>query len=449
MHVEDPRARYALAVLFDTPDLPGLTWIERLTYGDQPPSGEEAAIHIQASRFFDENYGTPSSLPTMPLPEIDGVPLLFGRPTVERRGNTLVVHADIIASTYFLVTRYEEWVRRGVRDEHGRFPGRESLPFRAGFLHRPIVDEYAALLHKWAGAIGISLPSSPQRRFSVLLTHDVDTLGPPRGPIQAVRRVASGLLGRRSMRQAMDGASVALGVKRDPCDNLDDVLQLDQQLMQRVPSGRCRSICFFMAGGHSPYDGDYDVTSKKIRNRLQQVASAGAEIGLHASYEAGIRPELVGTERRCLEKAAEVSIEKNRHHYLAWREPEHGAILAQAGIGWDATLGYADVAGFRLGVCRPIPLFDPIQQRSLGIEEHPLVVMDCTLDRPKYMNLDEQSAFECVNQLMDATYRYRGEFVALWHNTVLASNDGSYHKWLYLRVLNRLRQLIDEDPCVS
>jgi hypothetical protein len=204
-----------------------------------------------------------------------------------------------------------------------------------------------------------------------------------------------------------------------------------------------------MAGGHSPYDGDYDVTSKKIRNRLQQVASAGAEIGLHASYEAGIRPELVGTERRCLEKAAEVSIEKNRHHYLAWREPEHGAILAQAGIGWDATLGYADVAGFRLGVCRPIPLFDPIQQRSLGIEEHPLVVMDCTLDRPKYMNLDEQSAFECVNQLIDATYRYRGEFVALWHNTVLASNDGSYHKWLYLRVLNRLRQLIDEDPCVS
>ena len=134
-------------------------------------------------------------------------------------------------------------------------------------------------------------------------------------------------------------------------------------------------------------------------------------------------------------------ITQNRHHFLTWREPDHGAAIAAAGIRWDTTLGYADVAGFRLGVCRPVRLFDPIERRPLGIEEHPLIVMDCTLDRADYMNLGEEAAFDCVRRLADATRRHDGEFVCLWHNTTLAATDPTYHKRLYPRVLDYLRGL--------
>lgn len=58
----------------------------------------------------------------------------------------------------FLISRYEEMVRRGLRDEHGRFPGKESLPYRAGFLHRPIVDEYRMLLHRWLRQSRLRVP---------------------------------------------------------------------------------------------------------------------------------------------------------------------------------------------------------------------------------------------------------------------------------------------------
>jgi hypothetical protein len=54
-------------------------------------------------------------------------------------------------------------------------------------------------------------------------------------------------------------------------------------------------------------------------------------------------------------------------HYLAFREIEDGWALAKAGLDWDASLGYPDAAGFRLGVCHPIPLFDPVARRPLGI----------------------------------------------------------------------------------
>lgn len=96
---------------------------------------------------------------------------------------------------------------------------------------------------------------------------------------------------------------------------------------------------------------------------------------------------------------------------------EDGWALAKAGIEWDSSLGYADVAGFRLGVCHPIPLLDPIRMQPMGIEEHPLIVMDCTLTRPDYMALSPAAALDYVHRLLLATRRHSGQFVLLWHNT--------------------------------
>ncbi|MBN1394468.1 MAG: polysaccharide deacetylase family protein, partial [Pirellulales bacterium] len=268
-----------------------------------------------------------------------------------------------------------------------------------------------------------------------------------RGAISAARAVAGGLLGRHAINDALGNAATALGLKRHPQDNLDEVIALDRRLTDRFPPERCRSVFFFMAGGRSQYDGYYSIRDKHPRSRLREVMESGAEIGLHASYEAGANPSQLAAEREELEIVSGGKIEKNRHHFLAWREPEHGQTIAEAGIRWDATLGYAELSGFRLGVCRPVRLFDPVHRRPLDIEEHPLTVMDCTLDRPNYMNLGEEEAFEQVRKLIDETYRHRGEFVCLWHNTVLASDDKSFHKQLYVRVLDYLGSLLEKDQC--
>jgi len=69
--------------------------------------------------------------------------------------------------------------------------------------------------------------------------------------------------------------------------------------------------------------------------------------------------------------------------------------------------------------------------------------MDCTLDRPDSMNLDEEAAFGHVKTLIDATRRHQGEFVGLWHNTQLAANARNYHKRLYRRVLDYLGNVLE------
>jgi hypothetical protein len=114
------------------------------------------------------------ALPHLPLAEIEGIPLLFGEPHVSRRGDTLVVHADVIASTFFLVSRYEELARPRERDEHGRFPGRSSLPCCAGFIHRPVADAYGALLRRWLREVGVPVPADRPSLQNLYLTHDVD-----------------------------------------------------------------------------------------------------------------------------------------------------------------------------------------------------------------------------------------------------------------------------------
>ena len=173
-------------------------YILRFLLGDSVPedacravgyTADEQTFHpfrlvILPSGFFDEDvYSTPRSMPTLPLPVIKGddgkavdgdLPILFGRPEITRRGHTVVLHADVIAGAYFLLSRYEEWMRPDVRDVHGRFPGKESIAHRAGFLRRPLVDDYGRLLRRLLREVGCVAPE-PHAAFSQInFTHDVD-----------------------------------------------------------------------------------------------------------------------------------------------------------------------------------------------------------------------------------------------------------------------------------
>lgn len=420
---------YTLQVLLGDESIGALR--KYISYSESEPRTENTVrLYIIPSGFFGEDYGKTSSLPALPLEEIEGTPLLYGTNQIRREGGRLIIHADIIASTYFLVTRYEEMVGRDIRDEHGRFPGTKSLPCRAGFIHRPIVDEYAVLLRKWLKEAGVDVPE-PKRRFSVLPTHDVDTLRKYRHAFQPLRSILSAMLGRQTLRNIPESLAVALGLKNDPLDTFAQIIAFDASCSVGLAQS---PTYFFMAGGTSQFDGMYNIRSKVAKSTIKLVCESGAEIGLHTSYEAGISPELIAEEKATLEEVCGFSIHRNRHHYLSWREIEHGWAMLKAGITWDSSLGYSDVAGFRLGVCRAIPMFDPVQMCPFGIKEHPLVVMDCTLSDDNYMNLNEEEAFSYCKKLINQTRKHDGEFVMLWHNTMFVPEQSNYHPRLYQKL---------------
>ena len=380
----------------------------------------------------------------LPLQEINGIPLLFGSPKVDREnGGGIVVHADIIASAYFLLTRYEEIIRPDVRDKHGRFPGKESIAFRAGFLRRPIVDEYGKRLRKWLREAGIDCPE-PNQDFRIALTHDVDV------PFQfdkfskIWRPTAQALL--RNIKKIHLPIASWLGFARDPLDCFDWILEQNRAVHDALGQDNVKTLFFIIAGGDSIYDGLYELSSDRVIGLLNRLQQKPSQLGLHASYSAGGNPKRLQTEANALRTASGSPITDNRHHFLRWREPEDVQQLENAGITDDYTLGYADQVGFRLGVCRPVRLFDSTAQSLTSVTAHPLTIMDASLNRDMYMGLDFENALEVCKDLAARVAEHKGELVLLWHNTELKDDGVNYHKRLYQSFLKELAVTYRSNP---
>ena len=104
----------------------------------------------------------------------------------------------------------------------------------------------------------------------------------------------------------------------------------------------------------------------------------------------------------------------------------------------DFTMGYADVAGFRLGTCHPVRWINPITRRLSPLLLHPLIIMDCSLDAPKYMGLSHDEAFTYGLNLIEQVRKVNGELVLLWHNENVMPSSPSYLRELYAELLNEL-----------
>lgn len=223
--------------------------VEAVGYTSDINKFNKYKVVIIPSGFFNEGiYGTSASIPQLPLKEIHGVPLLFGSSKEEWKGNTWVVHADIIASTFFLISRYEEMMNRELRDEHGRFPGKESLPYRAGFIDRPIVDEYRKILHRWLRQTRMDVPAIGKTFKQIYLTHDVDAPTLYRSWKGLIRSIRDG----RGLIQSIKGKFG--NVEKDPYYTFPWIFDQDKKVQAKFGNEKCQPILFMKSGGRSNYD---------------------------------------------------------------------------------------------------------------------------------------------------------------------------------------------------
>jgi hypothetical protein len=395
---------------------------------------------ILPSGFFDDEiYGTQKSLPQLPLKIWEETPILFGNPTIEQVKDTRILHADLIASTYFLISRYEEIARRDIRDAHGRFPGKESLPYRAGFIDRPLVEEYGKLLRAQLREVCCNIIEPPKLIKKIYLTHDLDQIAHFRN----VRSLIGGFL--RGIRRPKEGnkalKSFFGGLRYDPWYTFPFLYKLDNELSQKIGSDRCETILFVRSGGGTrkedrPFS---NLVHPDYKNLIRYTKRKGITIGLHSSYVAGDNPTLIIDEKKKLDHHTQRYANFNRNHYLRNREPEDMQELLNAGITDDFSMGYADMAGFRLGTCRPVKWINPTTKSLSTLILHPLAIMDGTLDDKRYMYMNAHDAYQYCEQLINCVESYNGELVLLWHNTTVEKTPQSYHRKLYKDLIKFLQ----------
>jgi hypothetical protein len=358
---------------------------------------------------------------------VEELPVLYGRGTARQEAvasnpDGVVLSIDVFGGAFFMLTRYEELVKPE-RDEHGRFPATASLARAEGFLHRPIVNEYAELLWSalqrcWPGA------RRRQRSFSLHLTHDVDhPLAATGIARRAVLRNAAGDVVRRRAPDLAARRLMALARRarrrpaHDPYNTFDFLLGVSE-------SHALRSSFYFMAPERpGPLDGVYDLHDPWIRGLLEQIHARGHEIGLHPSYDTYRDAARIEQEFARLRRATDaLGIRQERwggrQHYLQWESPTTWAHFERAGLDYDSSVGYADAVGFRSGICHEHPLFDLRARRTLRLRERPLIAMDVTLSG--YLGLSPDAARTAVLDVAAACRRHGGQLVLLWHNNEVA-----------------------------
>ncbi|HZG01857.1 MAG TPA: polysaccharide deacetylase family protein, partial [Chitinophagales bacterium] len=166
-----------------------------------------------------------------------------------------------------------------------------------------------------------------------------------------------------------------------------------------------------------------------VTKELKYLLESGFEVGLHGNYNAATDAASASNELKRLAAALNTGVNGYRNHYLCFDIEKSWAIWEQLGIKHDSTFGYANMPGFRNGMCYPFHPYSCAEKRYYDIVELPLIAMDATLFN--YLKLDVEGAFALVQQLFERVKACNGVFTLLWHNNY---TTGAYGK-LYARLL--------------
>lgn len=448
--------RYVFSVLFE--EFLGLSFECVETPGDTvkvqlanaTETGTLLWLDVFFKRYRDKGL-TLALLPNQPLPSWNiisdlpeakvvnpFIPIIYGEPLesgnwFKQRDNMIRLGLDIAGSAFFMLTRFEEIVLPE-RDEHGRFPAKASLAYKEGFLERPIVDEYLEILWACIQRLWPGLKRK-ERSYQVHLSHDVDhPLSAANKPwVQVLRGIAGDLVKRKDPGLAYRRFMAKHGKNpdMDPFNTFDFIMDVSEQ-------HGLKSAFYFKAGStNSQFDDDYTLDLPWMQALLRRIHKRGHEIGLHTSYDAYKNPARMRAEFEALLRTAErLEIAQDRwggrQHYLRWENPTTWEACEEAGLDYDATLGFADHIGFRAGTSHEFPVFNLRTKMPMRLRECPLIAMDTTLLSRQYMNLKPEQVLEKIEKLSQVCRLYGGGFSLLWHNTSLIQ---SWQRKLYLKAL--------------
>ncbi len=311
--------------------------------------------------------------------------------------------------------------RSTARDRHGRVPA-SANPLVQGGKERelPIHGHAEALLSAVRAAASgqpvFRIGGWPEgKTWAAAFTHDVDIVSgwPLFAALRWQELLWKGEFGRAA--GAVGAAFGAIGsgpVKR----GVEAIIALERE-------AGVRATWFVLAGvptlrGWRRGDITYRLNAPAARALLETVVAAGHEVGLHGSFQTRDSAELMAQERHLVALVAGRSPDGVRQHFLRFDPGRTPAGAEQAGFRYDASFGFADRNGFRLGLAEVLPLWQESTGRALTLLEAPLTWMDRT--QSKYQRQEDPERWVEDALTLAATCRDAGGlWVGLWHPNVI------------------------------
>lgn len=370
--------------------------------------------HLPLVRYVDCQYSMEKNLP-----------VLYGTGKITLHDNrTIECDIDIFAGAFFMLSRWEEAVITN-RDEHGRFRAIDSVAYKAGFLNRPLVNEYVELLWMLMETVGMGLMRI-ESEFKLIPTHDIDWLYQSNYRLQSIKNTIYSLIKKGNLRLA--SYNLLTLFKRDPFDTYD-------YLIKQSNLHNLTSHFYFMAAdaGTKYHNKDNYLQHPLFRKVIDKIKRSGNIIGFHPSYFSST-DESIWTEEHNKLLNSIGTFDEGRQHFLLVNVPETLRIWDKNKMKIDSSLGYADYDGFRCGTGNEFHFFDVFSKSTLSLKERPLIVMDGTLNG--YRKLNVEQAYECIKHYIDMGKRYNMPITILFHNSSFTTPLWNGWKKLYQRILS-------------
>jgi hypothetical protein len=331
---------------------------------------------------------------------------------------------DIFAATFYLLSRYEEYLPH-TDDKHGRFQPEQSVAHQFSFLQQPVVDEwilhFKRILEK---QFGIKFAS---KAFKFIPTYDIDIAW--KYLHKGAKRYWGGLLkdiATLKLNAVKERLQVHSGKIKDPFDCFNWLDEVHEQY-------KLQPIYFMLLGRLSAYDKNADPTLPAMKALLVKLFSK-YDIGIHPSYLSNDDPKLLHAEIGLLANAGDKTITQSRQHYIKLSLPETYENLITEGIQDDYSMGYPSVNGFRAATSNAFNWYHLKEERVTSLRVHPFAFMEAT--SKFYLKQNTKETWLEWERLWHAVKITNGTFVSIWHNYILGT-DKSSKGWreLYLKGL--------------
>jgi len=317
---------------------------------------------------------------------------------------------DIFAASFYLLCRYEEYLPH-VKDEYGRFTATESLAFKNGFLHQPVVDIWA---YKFKSILQSQFNDFefPIKSYSVQPIIDVPMAYyfKQKGLLRTLGGTLNDLV-KLKLKRFYQRYLVLAGFKRDPYDTF-------KWIINKQKNSEYKFIVFFLIGDYSTYDKNINIDRKKFVSLIKSVADY-CKVGLKASYFALHDFETLKKEKKKMESVVNYELEASRNSFSKINLPESYRNLIELEINQDYTMGYFNHLGFRAGTCSPFLFYDLDYEIQTPLTIHSFHFIDYALLK-KQSFLDKK---EELQRLIQQVKQVDGIFTPLFHNYTFSDEE--------------------------
>ena len=312
--------------------------------------------------------------------------------------------------------------RSPLRDRLGRVPSSANALVSGGVAGSPLLSRWAGQLRqavaRGAGArpFRALAPWPDGKRWAAALTHDLDVVA--LWPAFTALRLKE-LAGKGEWGQVGRTLSAALGaVAGDPVgEAVEQILAVEEEMA-------IRSTWFILCGtptvaSFARGDLTYRPESAATRRILAALGDDGHEIGLHGSLETAAHWDRFIDQHERLAALAPTTGRGVRQHFLRMDPGMTQRGMIHGGFAYDASWGFSDLNGFRLGVADVVPWFEVKGDTVTPLDVVPFCWMDRT--QSKYLGVEAPGEWSRVALETAAQCRaVEGLWCGIWHPNLSA-----------------------------